>query len=359
VAPLLQLLRKNTPWKWSAEMQEAFETLRDKFANTIHLVHPDENLPFVVNTDSSAKPTGTILSQQDQEGNTNIVSTASRALTPTEQRYTTCEQELPAIVLALEKFRIYTCGHKVILNTDNKSLTFLNQCAITSNRVARWMITLQQYDIELRHVTGTDNHLADIISRNPAGLNASEIRNLTKPNTIVVNKIEVNIDKSVHKDLGNLAQLQQTDPRIQTIRQRTDSHPTATDSRYRLWDNTMFCRELRNVSEWKPVLPVCLEESVIHYAHTSLGHLGVDKCIQQIKQAYYFKNLGHKVRKYIACCDICQRVKYPNRAVTTEERSHLPAKPGSLCAIDLFGSLPTSHSGVKYIWCVPTCFQNT
>lgn len=127
VAPLLQLLRKNTPCKWSAEMQEAFEALRDKFANTIHLVHPDESLPYTINTDASAKAIGAVLSQQDQEGNKNIVSTASRVLTSTEQRYTTCEQELLGIIYALEKFRIYIYGHKVILHTDNKSLTFLNK----------------------------------------------------------------------------------------------------------------------------------------------------------------------------------------------------------------------------------------
>lgn len=174
------------------------------------------------------------------------------------------------------------------------------------------MITLQQYDIELRHVKGTDNHLADIIIRNPAGLNVTEIRNLTKPNTIMVNKISLNTDKSVCKDLRNLAQLQKTDPRIQKIRARIATHPTTADHRYRLWDDTLFCMEVGNAAEWKPVLPACLEEKVIKYAHTSLGHLGVDKCTQQINQAYYLKNLGHKVRKYIACCDICQRVKYPN-----------------------------------------------
>jgi hypothetical protein len=96
-------------------------------------------------------------------------------------------------------------------------------------------------------------------------------------------------------------------------------------------------------------LPACLEERAIQYTHTSLGHLGLEKCVKQIKQAYHLKNLGHKVRKYIACCDTCQRVKFPNSAITTEERSHLPNKPGSLCAIDLFGSLPTSRGGVKYI----------
>jgi hypothetical protein len=143
VAPLLQLLGKNIPWKWTAEMQEAFESLRGKFANTIHLVQPDEDLPYLINTDASARAIGAVLSQ-DRQGNTNIVSTASRVLTQTEKWYTTCEQELLGIVFALEKFRIYIYGHKIILYTDNKILTFLNRCAITANRVARWMVNLQQ-----------------------------------------------------------------------------------------------------------------------------------------------------------------------------------------------------------------------
>jgi hypothetical protein len=89
VAPLLQLLRKNILWKWSAEMQEAFVSLRDRFANTIHLVQPDEDQPYIINTDASVKAIGAVLMQCDQEGNTSIVSTASRVLTPTEQHYTT------------------------------------------------------------------------------------------------------------------------------------------------------------------------------------------------------------------------------------------------------------------------------
>jgi len=220
VAPLLQLLRKDTPWKLSATMQEAFESLRDRFANTIHLVQPDENLPYIINTDASARAIGAVLMQCDREGNTSIVSTASRVLTQTEQRYTTCEQELLGIIFALEKFRIYIYGHKILLYTDNKSLTFLNRCAITSNRVARWMLSLQQYDVELRHVKGTQNHLANVISRNPAGLSANEIQNLTKPNTIMVNKINLDIDRSVCKDLRKLTELQMTDPSIQRIRER-------------------------------------------------------------------------------------------------------------------------------------------
>jgi hypothetical protein len=48
VAPLLGLLKKGTKWKWTPEMQITFETLREKFANTIHLIEPDERLPYII-----------------------------------------------------------------------------------------------------------------------------------------------------------------------------------------------------------------------------------------------------------------------------------------------------------------------
>ena len=103
------------------------------------------------------------------------------------------------------------------------------------------------------------------------------------------------------------------------------------------------------MDKWKVMLPSCLEQKVLEYAHASLGHLGVDKCMNQIGQSLHMKNLGRKIRKFIACCDLCQRAKHPIQSYTTEEKHHLPKKPGNLCALHLYGSLPTSHAGVKYI----------
>ena len=48
-------------------------------------------------------------------------------------------------------------------------------------------------------------------------------------------------------------------------------------------------------------------------------------------------------------CDLCQRAKHPTQSYTIEEKHQLPTKPGDLCAIALYGVLPTSRSGVKYI----------
>jgi hypothetical protein len=133
--PLLALLKKGT------KLQGAFETLRAKFADSSYLVHPDVTVPYSINTDASGRAIGAVLMQTNGEGKTFIVPTASRVLHPTE-RYSVAEQELLAIVFALQKFRIYVFGHAINLYTDNKVLSFIHSCALTSGRISRWTLQL-------------------------------------------------------------------------------------------------------------------------------------------------------------------------------------------------------------------------
>ena len=137
------MLRKGNKWSWFSTLQNAFETLRVKFAESIHLVHPDEKKGYIINTDTIGKAIGGVLLQKSDDEHYNIVSTASRVLSAAEQRYLTGERELLLIVYALDHFKIYIYGHKDTLCTDNKSLTFLNKCVITSNCVACWILNIQ------------------------------------------------------------------------------------------------------------------------------------------------------------------------------------------------------------------------
>jgi len=170
------LLHKGAKWRWTAALHQAFVTLKSKFAHSILLIHPDEQKGWVINSDASGRAIGSVLLQERDAGGFNIVSTASRVLNQTEQRYTTCEKELLAIVYALQRFRIYIYGRKVTLFTNNKALSFLHRCVITSNRVARWMIQIQEYDLEIRHIKRVQNHLADILSYNPSGMTDEQTR---------------------------------------------------------------------------------------------------------------------------------------------------------------------------------------
>jgi hypothetical protein len=74
--------------------------------------------------------------QNNKDGETHIGSTASRVLTQTERRYTVAEQELLAIVYALDTFRTCIFGYEVYFRTDNKALSSLGKCALISNRIA-------------------------------------------------------------------------------------------------------------------------------------------------------------------------------------------------------------------------------
>jgi len=93
----------------------------------------------------------------------------------------------------------------------------------------------------------------------------------------------------------------------------------------------------------------CLEQKIFKFVPFTLGHSGVGKCMEEIKYMFHVRNLGRKLRKFIAHCDLCQWCKHPNRSFTVEERHHLPERPGDVCAIDVYGTLPTSRGGVRYI----------
>ncbi|GFG33330.1 hypothetical protein Cfor_09980, partial [Coptotermes formosanus] len=96
-------------------------------------------------------------------------------------------------------------------------------------------------------------------------------------------------------------------------------------------------------------LPNSIESKIIRYVHTSSGHLGVETCVAEIAHMFHVKNLRWKVRQFVSCCDTCQRVKQANRGYMTNECSHVLSKPGSLCALDIYGHLPKRRGSVKYI----------
>jgi len=116
--------------------------------------------------------------------------------------------------------------------------------------------------------------------------------------------------------------------------------------RYAFLDDVIHCKNHKGYSFWRPMLPSSLENKVIKFVHLSLGHAGSEKCIAEIAHTFYVKNLCRKVRKVLSCCDVCQRVKYPNRSYEIESRSHLPKKPGDPCALDFYGQLPVGRGGV-------------
>ena len=79
---------------------------------------------------------------------------ASRTLDVAQANYTTTEKELLAIVFALEKFHSYLLGTRIIIYTDHATLKYLLQKADLKPRLIRWMLWLQEFDLEIRDRSG-------------------------------------------------------------------------------------------------------------------------------------------------------------------------------------------------------------
>ena len=73
----------------------------------------------------------------------------SRVMNPAQKQYCTTRRELLAIISALQHFRHYLIGNKVILRTDHYSLKWLKTFKIPEGIMARWIKTLAEFDIEI------------------------------------------------------------------------------------------------------------------------------------------------------------------------------------------------------------------
>jgi hypothetical protein len=95
----------------------------------------------------------------------HVIYYASRNLNDAQLNYSTTEKELLAVVFALDKFRSYLLGSKVIIYSDHAALKYLFSKKDAKSRLIRWILLLQEFDIEIWDKKGSENVVADHLSR--------------------------------------------------------------------------------------------------------------------------------------------------------------------------------------------------
>ncbi|XP_025116167.1 uncharacterized protein LOC112577326 [Pomacea canaliculata] len=165
-APLTDLLKKGQPnsLEWGEAQERAFVTVKTFLTSDPVLQLPDPSKMYVLSTDASDTGIGAVL-MQEHEGKLFPVCYASRKLNGAERRYSTIEKECLAIVWAVRKFRLYLEGVRFTIRTDHNPLTYLNTARFENNRVMRWTLFLQNFDVHFDSVKGSDNVGADFLSR--------------------------------------------------------------------------------------------------------------------------------------------------------------------------------------------------
>jgi len=113
---------------------------------------------------------GSTLSQLDENGHDYPIHFANRQLTSAEKNYTVTEQEGLIVIFSLKKFRHYLLGDKAKIVTNHKALTYLVNKPNPRARLARWLLFMEEFDIDIVHRLRRRHGNVDVLIRAYEGM---------------------------------------------------------------------------------------------------------------------------------------------------------------------------------------------
>ena len=163
--------KKSEHVELSPEAHAAFDHLKAACLQAPILSFPDFNKPFLLETDTSGRGLGAVLSQKQADGRYHPIAYASRVMNETEQRYHSNKQDFLALKWAItEQFHEYLSPYgknrnEFVVHTDNNPLTYIFSSANLDAAGQRWVVRLASYNFSLEYQKGKDNKVADFLSQ--------------------------------------------------------------------------------------------------------------------------------------------------------------------------------------------------
>ncbi len=178
VAKVLQeLLKKDRKWEWTEREEKAHQEIKTLLANTQTLYFPDETETgheYYLSTDASNGAVAYCLTQMQTDRDTGekrevLIACSGKSLTASQKLWSALELETLAVLLAVNSYRHYFTGRRVIIRTDNMSVRWLQSLKRSHQpRLYRWSILLGALpNVSFEHIAGSKNFLPDALSRRP------------------------------------------------------------------------------------------------------------------------------------------------------------------------------------------------
>lgn len=343
--PLCRLLQKEVTFEFDEECQQAFDKLKELLTSAPILCAPDWSLPFELMCDASDYAVGAVLGQR-KDKKPYAIYYASRTLDEAQMNYTTTEKELLAVVFALDKFRSYLLQTKVIVYTDHAALKYLMAKKDAKPRLIRWILLLQEFDIEVRDKKGVENVVADHLSR------------------IVQDKVEhVDIkERFPDEQLFRVQTSSQELPWYADIvnylvtREFPADMPKAKRdhlkyvARQYVWDEPYLWKHCADALIRRCV-PDNEHRSILEFCHNEAcgGHFGSKKTALKVLEAgFFWPSLFKDAADLCASCDRCQRSGNIGPRDQLPMHYVLNVEIFDVWGIDFMGPFPNSN-GFIYI----------
>jgi hypothetical protein len=324
---------------WSAECEASFQALKTALTTAPVLKLPEYDKPFEIIVDASVHGIGAVLMQDGHP-----VAYESRKFSPAEYNYDTGEQEMAAVVHALQHFRCYVGTNRFRLVTDHEPLTFFKSQALLSRKHARWHDFLTGFDFEFVHVPGRIN-VADPLSRMYHAVSAV-VRHTVATGLLAAGRQSSSAVSPVAAVVD--------DPLLQAVKGAYGGDPLFQDKQWiadsRLtWKDELWWRE----SGGQQVLAVPADSALrlrilqaVHDSPVAGGHFGQGKTRRLAQRLYWWPKMGADIAKHVRECHTCQRIKSPNYSPYGQLQPHeVPAELWETMSLDFIVKLPPTKAG--------------
>ena len=386
--PLRAKLKADSAWSdrdaednviWTKRELDSWNTLKAALTKSPILKHPDWNKPFVLHTDASSIGLGATL-LQEVDGKEHVIAYASRTLSKQEVKYSTWELEALAIVWSVKLWNVYLQCGKFTVVTDSKAaqhMLSLKGDTVSSGRLMRWSLVLQDYDFELKHREGKRHLDADGLSRSPIqsedpyGIGPTEIEppgimSVGKLGQLPSNKTGLGLDggpaffppedcEAWNIDEFKAQQDGDADCKRLAVRVGKEPHrykrksgEDAESVTYLRDANGLLCRKPIGKEKLQIVVPLSLRAFILrrHHGLPVSGHLGQKRVLQHIEYSYYWPKMKLDVVRWIRACLVCARRKTTRNMHAGEPgRVSVASKPWEIISIDIVSASKTSNTG--------------
>ncbi|KAH9253870.1 hypothetical protein BASA81_008182 [Batrachochytrium salamandrivorans] len=330
---LTKLLKKDVPFSWGPEQETSFKRLKDAFAQPGFLAHPNDEQPFILETDASDFAISGVLHQHDQSNTLRPVAFYSRQMNNAERNYDIYDKELLAVVESFKHWR------HLLQGGPSSSHCKLNGRADSLSRREDYFLDSDQSNFQ--RIIDPDNVLDLQVAM--ADLDLHVLVHSTVLDKVFVQEADwplIIADFLAGEDNVWIEEI--SEDWLELCKKELKN--------FRFRDNT-FVRILNDGKFTATYMPSNDRIQVMKHYHESLAHLKYGSIIDLITRRFWWPDMKKDLKDYISRCPECQL----NRSAS---RTHAPlpirpvppvALPFERWGIDFYGPMMETKSGSKYL----------
>lgn len=299
--------------RWGKTQTEAWKELKAALSDPQILAAPRRGAPKRMMTDASAYGLGGVLLQQGEDKKWRPISFTSRLLKKADRNYSPTERECLAVVDSLLKWRHYLHGEAFVAVTDHLSLKWLLSLQDPRERLARWVVSIQDFDFTVvPDALSRDAVPKSLCQRYYCPLNRARMEEIgtAEAQERVAGIVESVAGVEMIRAVGQVGVVGDG-PRIEEFRaaqveECNDLERHAADQKHLMVDDDGLRRSTKR-DGMPMVVPRSMVKDVLEYVHGSRlnGHYKLQRILAKLTGRYCWKGMAKDTARFVKDCLQC------------------------------------------------------